>query len=149
MVHVINLGVGLILAGVLVIAFCQRHKWTNGKSIFGHLLKGKIGDLVGKAQRKRGDHKTEASSLEEGTGKNYVVKVVKEGESDNLGVEDETKRAQHDGFLAKGLDANNCKEQEIVEHAELLEAGQSSKHVAPAGIEKPYAREEGGDISTE
>ena len=114
MVHIVNLGVGLILAGVLVVAFCKRHKWTNGKSIVEHLLKW----------RKRADHETETSSLEEGTGKNYVVKV-KEGESDNLGVEDETKRAQHDGFLAKGLDANNCKEQEIVEHAELLEAGQS------------------------
>ena len=147
MVHIVNLGVGLILAGVLVVAFCKRHKWTNGKSIVEHLLKWRIWDLVGEAQRKRADHET--SSLEEGTGKNYVVKVVKEGESDNVGVEDETKRIQHDGFLAKGLDANNCKEQEIVGHAELLEAGQSSKHVAPAGIEKPYAREEGGDISTE
>ena len=145
MVHVINLGVGLILAGVLVIAFCQRHKWTNGKSIFGHLLKGKIGDLVGKAQRKRGDHKTEASSLEEGTGKNYKVET-EESESDNVDVGDETKEAQHNGFLTKDLDENNCKEQEEVE---LPEAGKSLKHVAAAAIEQPYGREEGGNVSTE
>ena len=129
MVHMVNLVVGLILAGVLVVAFCQSHKWTHGKSIFGHLLKGKIGHLVGKAQRKK--------KLEEVIGKNYVVEV-EEGASDNVDVEDEKKKTQRNGFLTKDLDENNCKEEEIIEYVELSEAGKSSKSVAAASIENTF-----------
>ena len=83
MVHIINLGVGLILAVVLVVGFCQRHKWTKGTSIFGHLLNY----LVGKAQRKRGDHKAEESTLEEVKEKNNAVKA-EEGGSNCVDFED-------------------------------------------------------------
>ena len=91
MVHIINLGVGLILAVVLVVSFCHRHKWTNETTIFGHLLKGKIRHLVGKAQSKRRDHKSEEITLEGGREDKNAVKV-EDGESDCVDFEDETKQ---------------------------------------------------------
>ena len=56
-VQYVNLAVGLILVVALLVGFCQRHKWTKGKSIFGHLIKnlikGKVFVLLGKAKGKR------------------------------------------------------------------------------------------------
>ena len=176
MVHIINLGVGLVLAAVLVVGFCLRHKWTNGKSIFGHLLKGKIGDLIGKAKSKRRDHKTEKSSVRQGNEKNDGTKLA-EIEVDHVDFEDEAKRAQEDGFITKNLDEsnckgtkqnieaqvvelpeedesskdldeNNCKEPETEAHkVELLEDGGSLKQVVADAINQADAR--GGNISTE
>ena len=132
MVHIINLGVGLILAVVLVVGFCQRHKWTKGTSIFGHLMKGKIGNLVGKAQRKRGDHEAVGSTLEEVKEKNNAVKA-EEGGSNCVDFEDERKRRQ-DESITKQMQENSCKdnEQEIVGHVELLEEGENSNQVVVA-----------------
>ena len=56
-VQYVNLAVGLILVVALLVGFCHRHKWTRGKSIFGHLIKnlmkGKVFVLLGKAKGKR------------------------------------------------------------------------------------------------
>ena len=56
-VQYVNLAVGLILVVALLVGFCHRHKWTKGKSIFGHLIKnlmkGKVFVLLGKAKGKR------------------------------------------------------------------------------------------------
>ena len=140
----------MILAVVLFVSFCQRHKWTKGTSIFGHLMKGKICNLVGKAQRKRGDHKAEESTLEEVKEKNNAVKV-EEGGSDCVDFEDERKRRQ-DESITKQMQENSCKEneQEIVGHVELLEVGESSNQAVLAAIKQlADARKEGENISTE
>ena len=56
-VQYVNLAVGLILVVALLVGFCHRHKWSKGKSIFGHLIKnlmkGKVFVLLGKAKGKR------------------------------------------------------------------------------------------------
>ena len=179
MVHIINLGVGLVLAAVLVVGFCLRHKWTNGKSIFGHLLKGKIGDLIGKAKSKRRDYETEKSSVEQGNNKKNDGTKVAKIEVDHVDFEEEAKRAQEDGFITKNLDEsngkgtkqnieaqvvelpeedesskdlneNNCKEPETEAHeVELLEEGGSLKQVVGAAINQADAREDVENISTE
>ena len=149
MVQIINLGVGFILAVVLVVSFCQRNKWTRGTSIFGHLMKGKIRNLVGKAQRKRGDHEAEGSTLEEVKEKNNAVKA-EEGGSNCVDFEDERKRRQ-DESITKQMQENSCKdnEQEIVGHVELLEEGENSNQVVVAIRQLADAREEVENISKE
>ena len=149
MVQIINLGVGFILAVVLVVGFCQRHKWTKGTSIFGHLMKGKIGNLVGKAQRKMGDHEAVGSTLEEVKEKNNAVKA-EEGGSNCVDFEDERKRRQ-DESITKQMQENSCKdnEQEIVGHVELLEEGENSNQVVVAIRQLADAREEVENISKE
>ena len=145
MVHIINLGVGLILALVLVVSFCQRHKWTNG-----HLLKGKICTLVGKAQSKRRGHKSEEITLE-GVKEDTNAVKVEEGESNCVDFEDETKQAE-DGSVTKQIRGeNSCKgnEEEIVAHVELLEDGKSSNQVVAAIKQPADAREEDENMSSE
>ena len=145
MVRIINLGVGLILALVLVVGFCHRHKWTNGTSIFGHLLKGKICTLVGKAQSKRRDHKSEEITLEGGKEDKNAVKV-EDVESDCVDFEDETKQAE-DGSFTKQICGEN--EKEIVAHVEPLEEGESSNQVVAAIKQSADAREEDENMSSE
>ena len=74
MVHIVNLGVGLILAGVLVVAFCKRHKWTNGKSIVEHLLKWRIWDLVGDSPM--GRHKEKGQIMKQVPWKKELGKTM-------------------------------------------------------------------------
>ena len=147
MVRTINLGVALVLAVVLVVGFCQRHKWSNGKSIFGHLLKGGVCILVGKTKKKRRDTEAEKSSLEEGTKKDEVVKL-EEVESDRLHFQDETRKAQ-DEIITKTSDEKDCKDTdpEIVAHIDTIgesarSKGESATKDAAALIKQPTREDE-------
>ena len=146
MVRTINLGVALVLAVVLVVGFCQRHKWSNGKSIFGHLLKGGVCILAGKTKKKRRDIEAEKCSLEEGMKKNEVVKLEKV-ESDRLHFQDETRKAL-DEIITKTSDEKDCKDTdpEIVAHIDTIgesarSMGETAKDAA-AVIKQPTREDE-------